>query len=251
MTVTNSSSTGSLTLTTTNTYTGGTTVSLGSLVLASHRLHLQHHQYQHWCRRHFGCLQPRFVRLGDEWFDHRQWHGHALAIIASQAVNFGSRPVTLNYDCSHPAHTISSGVVTLNGNAFTVNGSVLPVGGPYVLVRQASGNITTSGAYTVTGTALGVNTGTVTVSANQMLLNIAVTTPPTMTFSITGNNTSLNISWPGTYLGASLMYQSNSLATGINTNIAAWTVVPGSTTVTNEVIPIGKTNEVFFQLNFP
>ena len=118
-------------------------------------------------------------------------------------------------------------------------------------LATASGGITSSGPYTVTGTALGANAGTITVSGNNVLLNLTVITPPTMSFSINGNNTSINITWPGAYLGASLLYQSNSVTTGLLTNASAWLVWPGSTTVTNEVIPIGKTNEVFFQLNFP
>jgi hypothetical protein len=172
-------------------------------------------------------------------------------IAGGTTVSFGSRPITLNYDGSHPALTISSGTLSLNGNAFTVNTSSPLAVGSYVLVQQSSGNITSAGTYTVTGTALGANFGNISVSGGQVILNITVGAPPTLTFSVTGNNTSLNISWSSAYLGAALLYQSNSPVTGLQTNASAWLVWPGSTTVTNEVIPIGRTNEVFFQLNYP
>ena len=175
----------------------------------------------------------------------------AATIVAGTSISFGSRPITLNFDGVHAALNISSGTLTLNGNAFTVNTtSPLPVG-TYV-VLQAGGAITSSGTYTVAGTAIGgANGGTISVSGSQVILHIAVVTPPTVTFSINGNNTSLNISWPSAYLGSSLLYQSNSVGTGLQTNSSAWLVWPGSTTVTSEVIPIGKTNEVFFQLLYP
>ena len=49
------------------------------------------------------------------------------------SVSLGSQPITLNYDGSHPALTISQGTLLLNGNAFTVNGPALPSGCIYTV----------------------------------------------------------------------------------------------------------------------
>jgi autotransporter-associated beta strand protein len=177
------------------------------------------------------------------------------AAISGTAISLGSSPIILNYDGVHPALTISTGgTLKLKGNAFTVNGSPLPVGGPHVLIQQTSGNITSSGTYTVAGTAIGSGTqGAITVSGGQVLLNItqAVTVnqqPPDMVFTSSPNN--ITIGWP-TNLGWRLVYQSNSVGVGLSTNANNWVTWPNSTTVTQVVIPIGTTNEVFFQLVYP
>jgi hypothetical protein len=41
------------------------------------------------------------------------------------------------------------------------------------------------------------------------------------------------------------------VTTGLLTNSTDWVTVPGSTSVTQMVIPIGTTNEVFFQMVNP
>ena len=114
----------------------------------------------------------------------------AATIKGATTVSLGSQPITLNYDGSHPALTISQGTLSLNGNAFTVNGSVLPVG-QYNIVSQSSGSITTAGSYpTPVGTAIpGAGyTKTISVSGGNVVLTIlnattttlaAVTTPQT------------------------------------------------------------------------
>jgi adhesin/invasin len=85
-------------------------------------------------------------------------------------VNFGSVPVSLTYDGSHPALTISQGTLVLNGNAFTVNHAALAVG-TYTIVQQSSGSISSSGSYTVTGTAIGAGkTAWISVSGGNVNL---------------------------------------------------------------------------------
>lgn len=251
LTLTNSSGTGVLTLTATNTYTGGTTVSKGKLVLASTGSISNTSNINIAAGGTLDVSSQSSFNLSTNGSVTGNGAATAATIVAGTSISFGSRPITLNFDGVHAALNISSGTLTLNGNAFTVNTtSPLPVG-TYV-VLQAGGAITSSGTYTVAGTAIGgANGGTISVSGSQVILHIAVVTPPTVTFSINGNNTSLNISWPSAYLGSSLLYQSNSVGTGLQTNSSAWLVWPGSTTVTSEVIPIGKTNEVFFQLLYP
>ena len=75
------------------------------------------------------------------------------------------------------------------------------------------------------------------------------TNPPTMLFN-TATPGFLTLGWP-TNLGWRLLYQSNSLGAGLSTNSTNWLTWPNSTTATQEVIPIGTTNEVFFQLVKP
>jgi len=65
-----------------------------------------------------------------------------------------------------------------------------------------------------------------------------------VTFSVSSGN--LNLSWPPDHQGWQLQAQTNSLSTGLGTN---WVTVPGSASVTNEVIPIGPANgAVFYRL---
>ena len=86
-------------------------------------------------------------------------------IKAGTTFNVGSQPITLTYDGSDPALIISQGTLSLNGNAFTVNGPILG-GGIFTLIQQASGNITSAGTYTVTGTAIPVTATSATISVS-------------------------------------------------------------------------------------
>jgi len=89
-------------------------------------------------------------------------------------VNFGSHQITVNYDGSQPL-SISQGTLQLNGNAFIINGGVLPYG-TYVLV-QASGPITGSGSYALSGTAVDAagdsgKSSFISVVGSQVLLTV-------------------------------------------------------------------------------
>ncbi len=101
------------------------------------------------------------------------------------AVNFGSQPITLAYDGSHPALTIAQGTLHLNGNSFAVNGTPL-TNGTYTIVQQTSGSIVSNGTFTVTGTAIaGNHIGSIQVSGANV--NLIVTSPVVVDhFAITG-----------------------------------------------------------------
>jgi autotransporter-associated beta strand protein len=92
-------------------------------------------------------------------------------------VDLGSQPITLAYDGSHPALTISQGALSLNGNAITVNvnGSPLPLG-TYTIIQQTSGNVTASGAFTVSGTVIGVGK-TAAISVVDGNVNLIISEP--------------------------------------------------------------------------
>jgi len=89
-------------------------------------------------------------------------------------VSLGSQPVILTYDGSHPALTVSQGTLALNGNAFTVNGTTL-LDGAYNIVTETIGNITTAGTYpSATGTAIGTGkAGTISVSGQNVVLTVS------------------------------------------------------------------------------
>jgi autotransporter-associated beta strand protein len=174
------SASGTLTLSGANTYTGNTTISGGTLALGTS-----------------GSINstPIISLAAGATFDVSAISAYTLssstalsaAGTASAAtingasggtVSLGSRPITLTYDGSHPALTLSQGTLQLNGNAFTVNKGTALASGTYAIAQQASGNITSSGAYpTVTGTAIdGSHIGTISVSSGNV--NLIVDMPP-------------------------------------------------------------------------
>jgi len=106
-------------------------------------------------------------------------------------VNLGSQPISLAYDGTDPALTISQGTLQLNGNAFTVNGAVL-ANGTYVIAQQASGSISSSGSYpTVTGTAIGAGqVGAINVSGGNV--NLVVSSAPSVPPGFPANAVSVN-----------------------------------------------------------
>lgn len=75
-------------------------------------------------------------------------------------------------------------------------------------------------------------------------LPILPASPPPITFSVSG--LTLKLSWPPGYLGYTLQSQTNSLGVGLSTN---WVDVTGSSSVTNETIPMSPANGcVFYRL---
>ena len=93
---------------------------------------------------------------------------------ASGTVSLGSQPITLTYDGSHPALYISQGTLSLNGNAFIVNTAAPLTNGTYTIIQQASGNITSNGIFSVSGTAIGSGvSGAIQVSGSNVILTVA------------------------------------------------------------------------------
>jgi len=106
---------------------------------------------------------------------------------ATGTVSLGSRPITLTYDGSHPALYISQGTLALSSNAFTVNKATPLAIGTYTIIQQASGNITSAGTFTVSGTAIGAGTvGSIQVSGGNVNLVVAVTPPHLVITSVNG-----------------------------------------------------------------
>jgi autotransporter-associated beta strand protein len=91
-------------------------------------------------------------------------------------VNLGSLPVTLTYNGTTPALTISQGTLELNNNVFTVNtSSGLPLAtGQYTIAQVLSGSISGYPNITMTGTALPASgtTNFISISGGNLVLNI-------------------------------------------------------------------------------
>jgi autotransporter-associated beta strand protein len=238
---------GTLTLNGANAYGGTTTVSNGTLALAAGASLSNSSSIAISAGATFNVSALASYTLGSSASLIASGTGASQATLAGNGtVSLGSRPITLTYSGA-PALNVSSGTLTLNGNAFTINGAVLPVSGTPVVLIQSSSAITASGTFTATGTAIGIGTtGTITVVGNQVLLTVGNQTPPTLTFVQTGV-TSLQFTWPAAYLGYGL--QSNSINVASNND---WFTITGSTTNTNVTIPIRSTNPaVFFRLQAP
>ncbi len=112
-------------------------------------------------------------------------------------ISLGSQPIILTYDGSHPALAISQGTLLLGGNTFTIN-TVSPLGlGAYLLVQQANGNISSSGNFSVAGSAVGPDeTGSILVSGGSLILAIQYST-----------STALGVSGSPTSYGGLLTFQ--------------------------------------------
>jgi len=90
------------------------------------------------------------------------------------------QPITMTYDGSNPALSISQGTLRLNNNAFTINAASPLAPGTYTLIRQATGNISAVGTFSVTGTAIG-GPASISVVGGEVKLTIsAALTPPTL-----------------------------------------------------------------------
>jgi autotransporter-associated beta strand protein len=167
---------GSIALNNANTYTGNTTISAGILALEAS-----------------GSINnsPMIAIAAGATFDVSAISTYTLSstttlgacgttsaatIKGGTTVSLGSQPITLTYDGSHPALSISQGALSLSGNAFTVNTNSEPAlaTGTYTIVQQASGSVSHSGSYSVSGTAIGAGkVGSISFSGGNVVLTIA------------------------------------------------------------------------------
>jgi len=139
-------------------------------------------------------------------------------------LDFGSIPITLNYDGSHPALYIPQGTLSLNGNAFIVNSSSPLAAGTYTIVQQANGNIASTGTYLVSGTAIGSgSTGTISISGGNVNLMIGSggSPSPAIISSVVQSGGNLIFVWAGGTNQNCLLLTSVNIAQAL----ADWTTV--------------------------
>lgn len=171
---------GTLTLSGANTYSGTTSVNAGTLALASTGSINDTKAISLAAGGTFDVSAISSYTLSSSTTLSASGTSTPATIKGGTTVNLGSRPITLTYDGSDVALTISQGTLSLSGNAFTVNGTALPIG-TYTLVQQASGNISASGTFSVSGTAIGSGmAGAISVSGNTVILTITDATTTTL-----------------------------------------------------------------------
>jgi autotransporter-associated beta strand protein len=170
----------------------------------------------------------------------------AAAIKGAATVSLGSQPISLTFtptdfngDLTHPALYVSQGNLSLNGNAFTVNnasGTALDAG-TYLLIQQASGNVASSGSYSVTVTGSGLAGGdTASIQVSGGSVNLVVTAPPAPVIqSPTQSGNQLTFSWSAVN---NLPYQIQ-VATSLAP--ANWTNLGGAITATNLIMTTSET----------
>ena len=157
---------GSLWLLGTNTYTGTTTISNGTLALGANGSISNSAQISILAGTTLDVSAITTFNLSSSTSLSASGSASAATIkgnASANSVNLGSRPITLNYNGSNPALTVSQGQLVLNGNTITINGSALG-NGSYVLITNVGNTISQSGSFIVTGTAIGSNTGTLDFS---------------------------------------------------------------------------------------
>lgn len=142
--------------------------------------------------------------------------------------------------------TVVTGALTNAGTGtLTVTnlGAVLQVGDTFALFSKAVSN---GVAMAVSGA--GVNwTNKLAVDGTIAVLSTVATNPTNISFSVSGNT--LALTWPADHTGWTLQTQTNSLTKGLSTN---WFNVPGSTAVNQTNIVMNPGNgSVFFRLVAP
>jgi len=179
---------GTLTLAGTNTYTGSTTISAGTLALGGSGSISNTPVINLAAGATFDVSAITAFALSGSNFLSAAGAASAATIngMSGGTVSLGAQPVTLTYDGTHPALSISQGTLILNGNAFTINSASPLTAGIYAIVSQASGSITSAGTLSVTGTAIPAGKpATISANAGNMLLTIGATTLNLITSSPT------------------------------------------------------------------
>ncbi len=264
---------GVLTLTNVNTYTGNTTINGGVLALSGSG----------------SVASSNIVIAAGASLNAASRTNQTLTLLASQTLSgFGSVTglvVEAGGSTIAPGSATSVGVLTFGNNVTLAGAStmkvsrvlgatndVLNISG--TLVEGGTLNVTSLGGtyvagdtfklFTTTGAisgsfsatnlpALGGGLGWVTTNlANGILtvVNAVNTNPTNITALVSGNM--LTLSWPADHLGWRLLVQTNSLAVGLNPNTNAWVAVPGSASVNSESITLDPNQgTVFYRLVYP
>jgi autotransporter-associated beta strand protein len=244
---------GLLTLYAANTYTGNTTVNVGTLALGAS-----------------GSIDnsTNIVVAGGATLDVSAVSfavsaGRSIGSSSPGALSIGNVDVSngaLGLTCNDSASALSvlNGSLTLaSGTSVTVSNTGSAFGnGSYKLVTAGSGGAVVGGvpaSVSVVGGGIG-NGGSAVLSlvSNELYLDVSGvasvnTNPPVLVNTISGNT--MTLSWPEDHLGWRLEVQTNTLSTGLGTNWLTW---PDSTNVTTVPITVDRSNPtMFFRLVYP
>ena len=245
---------GTLTLSTVNTFSGATTINAGALALGTG-----------------GSINntPAIGIAASATYDVSAISAYALssstsltasgnasnAIIKGAVggtVNLGTQTITLNYDGADPALTISQGTLSLGGQTITVNTPDSLSNGTYNLIQVNSGNLVHTGSYLLAGTVInGTAGGTISFATNFGIAYVQMTiTGSTNSYS---TNTMAGTGLRGDYfnsLGFTNLVGSRTDAT-INFNWGG--IPPGSGLGTNysvrwsgQVVPLYSETYTFY-----
>lgn len=167
--------TGTLTLGGSNTYSGSTTISAGTLALsATGSINSTPSLTISPAATFDVSAIPAFV-LSSATALQASGTATPCTLKGGTTVDFGSTPIVLTYDGSHPALTVSQGDLSLTANPFTINGSPLPVG-VYTIIQLAGGNVSANGPFAITGAAI-PSGKTAAIFASGGNLNLVISEP--------------------------------------------------------------------------
>ncbi|MEI8039912.1 MAG: Ig-like domain-containing protein [Verrucomicrobiota bacterium] len=143
-------------------------------------------------------------------------------------VSLGSQSVILNYDGTNPALTVSQGQLVLNGNLFTVNGPAL-VPGDYLIITNIGSTVSSSGSYSVNGSALFGTLGSIVVSGGAVTLHVVTADVSIANSSVTASPDNLPADNSSTStVTATIRDSSNNPIVGLGVN---WSVSGSANTV--------------------
>ena len=146
---------------------------------------------------------------------------------------------------SNDLAVVSGTLINTGTGTLTVTnlGPAFVAGDSFKLFSTAVAN---GNALTVTGGGV-IWTNKLAVDGSVAILSTIANNPTNITISVSGNV--LTLSWPADHTGWSLQVQTNSLANGLGTN---WVVVPGSSAVNSTNFVINPVNgAVFYRLISP
>ena len=183
-----------LTLTNASTYTGNTTINAGTLALGPNGSINNSAKIAIGAGATFDVsLIPSFTLSSSTTFSAGGTTNAATLKGASgSTVSLGSQPIILNYDGTgtNAAMTVSQGQLVLNGNLFTVNGPALAPG-DYLIITNIGSTVSSSGSYSVNGSALYGTLGSIVVSGGAVKLHVVTANVSLANSSVTASPNNL------------------------------------------------------------